>query len=73
MYSVLWRSSTPLVTIAEPPRLCLAYEATLDKNVVSVKSPIGKELIGKKTHDIVDIETPNGEISYEILSFSFRN
>ena len=37
---------------------------------ISVSSPIGKALIGKIDGDEVEIETPRGTKSYEILEFS---
>jgi len=37
---------------------------------ISVSSPIGKALIGKTDGDEVQIETPRGTKSYEILEFS---
>jgi transcription elongation factor GreA len=37
---------------------------------ISVKSPIGKALIGKTVGDIVDVEVPAGIIKLEILKIS---
>ena len=36
---------------------------------ISVYSPIGKGLMGKKVNDIATIETPKGELSLKIISF----
>lgn len=43
-------------------------EADPSKGRISDESPIGKALLGKKTDDIVDIETPGGVIKVKILS-----
>ena len=47
------------------------YEANLDKGLISLLSPIARALIGKKIGDFVDVKTPKGEKSYEILDVQF--
>ena len=47
------------------------YEADLEKGKISLLSPIAKALIGKQIGDIVDVRTPKGEKSYEILDVQF--
>ncbi len=47
------------------------YETNLDKGHISLLSPIAKALIGKKLGDIVDVKTPKGEKSYEILAVDY--
>ncbi len=47
------------------------YEADLDKGLISLLSPIARALIGKKLGDFVDVKTPKGEKSYEILDVQF--
>ncbi|MDD7402493.1 MAG: transcription elongation factor GreA [Butyribacter sp.] len=43
-------------------------EADVLKNKISNESPVGVALIGSKVGDIIDVETPTGEmIKYEIL------
>ena len=37
---------------------------------ISVDSPIGKGLLGKKTGDSVEIEIPSGNVKFEILEIS---
>ena len=43
-------------------------EADPTKGKISDESPIGKALLGKKSGDIVDVETPGGIIKIEILA-----
>ncbi|MCX6639862.1 MAG: transcription elongation factor GreA [bacterium] len=43
-------------------------EVNIDQNRISVESPVGKGLIGKKAGETVSIEVPVGIIEYEILS-----
>ena len=45
-------------------------EADLKSGKISVDSPIGKGLLGKKVGDIAIITVPNGSIELEILSIA---
>lgn len=47
------------------------YEANLEKGLISLLSPLAKSLIGKEIGDIVDVKTPKGEKSYEILNVRY--
>lgn len=42
-------------------------EADLKSGKISVTSPIGKGLLGKKVGDIAEIQVPNGTLAFEIL------
>ncbi len=43
-------------------------EANLKEKKISVTSPIGKGLLGKKIGEVADIQTPNGIIQFEIMN-----
>ncbi len=45
-------------------------EANLKEGKISVKSPIGKGLLGKKAGEVAQIEAPAGKIDFEILEIS---
>jgi transcription elongation factor GreA len=45
-------------------------EASLKDKKISIDSPIGKGLLGKKQGDIADVQTPNGIIQFEIVDIS---
>jgi transcription elongation factor GreA len=45
-------------------------EADLKAKKISIDSPIGKGLLGKKLGEIADVTTPNGVIQFEILDIS---
>jgi transcription elongation factor GreA len=45
-------------------------EADLKLKKISVDSPIGKGLLGKKVGDIADIQTPNGVMQFEITEIT---
>lgn len=42
-------------------------EANLKEGKISVESPIGKGLLGKKVGDVAEIQVPNGRVSFEIV------
>jgi len=45
-------------------------EADLKAKKISIDSPIGKGLLGKKQGDIADVQTPNGIIQFEIIEIT---
>ena len=45
-------------------------EADLKAKKISIDSPIGKGLLGKKQGDIADVQTPNGIIQFEIIEIN---
>ena len=47
-------------------------EANLKENKVSVSSPLSRALIGKFVNDEVDVDTPNGNSTYEILDVDYQ-
>ncbi|MBO6560962.1 MAG: transcription elongation factor GreA [Nisaea sp.] len=46
------------------------YEADISKGYISTSSPIARAMIGKKVGDSVEVATPRGSKSYEILSIA---
>jgi transcription elongation factor GreA len=51
-------------------RLVAESEADLKTGKISVTSPIGKGLLGKKVGDVAEITVPNGVLQFEILEIS---
>lgn len=45
-------------------------EADLKSGKISVQSPIGKGLMGKKLGDIAEVKAPAGQLSFEIVDIS---
>ncbi|MDG1840812.1 MAG: transcription elongation factor GreA [Crocinitomicaceae bacterium] len=45
-------------------------EADIKQNKISIESPIGRGLLGKKQGDIADITTPIGVMKFEITEIS---
>jgi transcription elongation factor GreA len=48
------------------------YEANIEKGLLNIKSPIARALIGKEEGDSVEVNTPGGQKSYEILSIDYK-
>ena len=46
-------------------------EADLKKKLIFFQSPIGKGLIGKNKHDLVEISTPSGVKNFEIIDVQY--
>ena len=53
-------------------RLLSEFESDAEKNIISVDSPIGKSLIGKKVGDSVEIKIPSGTKYFEILDIKWN-
>ena len=48
-------------------KLVSETEADLKQKKISVNSPVGKGLLGKKVGEIAVVETPRGDIKFEVL------
>jgi len=48
------------------------YEADIENGKLNIKSPIARALIGKEDGDSVEVRTPGGEKSYEILDIVYK-
>jgi transcription elongation factor GreA len=47
------------------------YEADIDKKMISSISPVASAILNKNKGEEVDIRTPGGVISYEIINIEF--
>ncbi len=48
------------------------YEAKIESGRLSITSPLARGLIGKEEGDVVDVTTPGGKKSYEVLAVRFE-
>ncbi len=46
-------------------------EADIERGLLNIKSPLARALIGKEEGDSVEVRTPGGDKSYEVLSIRF--
>ena len=47
------------------------HEANIEKGLINIRSPIARALIGKEEGDSVEVKTPGGQKSYEVVSISY--
>ncbi len=47
-------------------------EANIEKGLLNLKSPLSRALIGKEEGDSIEVKTPGGEKSYEILNITYK-
>ena len=47
-------------------------EADIEKNLLNIRSPLARALIGKEKGDSVDVTTPGGKRSYEIIAITYQ-
>lgn len=47
------------------------YEAKVESGLLNIKSPIARALIGKEEGDSVEVRTPGGVRSYEVLKIVY--
>jgi transcription elongation factor GreA len=48
------------------------HEADIERNLLNIRSPLARALIGKDEGDSVDVVTPGGKRSYEILAIKYQ-
>ncbi len=48
------------------------FEADVSRGLISISSPIARALIGKEVGDLVEVNTPGGGKSYEILEVTYK-
>jgi transcription elongation factor GreA len=46
-------------------------EADIERGLLNIRSPLARALIGKDEGDSVEVRTPGGERSYEVLSIRY--
>ncbi len=47
------------------------HEASIEHGLLNIRSPIARALIGKEEGDSVEVRTPGGERSYEVIRILF--
>ena len=47
------------------------HEADIENGLLNIRSPIARALIGKEEGDSVEVRTPGGERSYEVLKIVY--
>ncbi len=52
-------------------RIVGSHESDASAGLLSVTSPLGRALIGKKLGDVVEVTTPRGSRSYEVVKIAY--
>ena len=52
-------------------RIVGEYEADIEKGLLNIRSPLARALIGKDEGDSVEVTTPGGQRSYEIVEIRY--
>jgi transcription elongation factor GreA len=52
-------------------RIVGSHESDASAGLLSVTSPLGRALIGKKLGDVVEVKTPRGSRSYEVVKIAY--
>jgi transcription elongation factor GreA len=47
-------------------------EADIENGLLNIRSPLARALIGKEAGDSVEVRTPGGDRSYEVISVDYR-
>ncbi len=47
-------------------------EADIENGMLNIKSPLARGLIGKEEGDSVEVRTPGGQRSYEVLEINYK-
>ncbi|GFO83443.1 transcription elongation factor GreA [Methyloceanibacter sp.] len=53
-------------------RIVGELEANVKEGKISIASPIARALLGKRKNDVVEVSTPGGGKSYEIVKVEFK-
>ncbi|MFO1152150.1 MAG: transcription elongation factor GreA [Rhodospirillales bacterium] len=53
-------------------RIVGSHEADASAGLLSVTSPLGRALIGRTLGDVVEVKTPRGSKSYEVVKIAYQ-
>lgn len=57
---------------AKTYRLVGDLESDLEKGMISISSPIGRALLGKREGDLVEIHVPKGTLEYSVTEVHYK-
>jgi transcription elongation factor GreA len=46
-------------------------EADITQNLISVNSPIGRALMGKRVGDLIEVDVPKGHLEYAVIEIKY--
>lgn len=72
---VVFGTTVDLINVATDEKMTYKIvgddEADIKQSMISVNSPIARAMIGKNEGDIVVVQTPSGEVEYEVSKINY--
>lgn len=74
---VIFGSTVTVIKLDDDAGTHIAYqivgddESDIKRNKIAVNSPLARALIGKEIDDVVEVNTPNGLVEYEIIKVDY--
>lgn len=72
---VVFGTTVNLINVATDEKMTYKIvgddEADIKQSMISVNSPIARAMIGKNEGDIVVVQTPSGEVEYEVSKINY--
>ena len=74
---VIFGATVTIVKLDDATETHLRYqivgddESDIKQNKIAVNSPLARALIGKETYDVVEVNTPNGLVEYEVIEVNY--
>lgn len=73
---VVFGATVELINIKAEQSVCYQIvgedEADIKANLISIRSPIARALIGKEAGDVIVVDAPAGRVEYEILEVRYE-
>jgi transcription elongation factor GreA len=74
---VIFGATVTLVKLEDESEKNITYqivgddESDIKQNKIAISSPIARALIGKEIYDVVEVQTPNGLVEYEVIKVDY--
>lgn len=72
---VVFGTTVDLINVATDEKVAYKIvgddEADIKQSMISVNSPIARAMIGKNEGDVIVVQTPNGEVEYEVYKVNY--
>ncbi len=72
---VVFGTTVELINVATDEKVTYKIvgddEADIKQSMISVNSPIARAMIGKNEGDVIVVQTPNGEVEYEVNKVNY--
>ncbi len=73
---IVFGATVDLINVKTEQSVCYQIvgedEADIKANLISIRSPIARALIGKEAGDVIAVDAPAGQVEYEILEVRYE-